>query len=58
MLLSRGARIHTTNMGDDTPLHLAAAHGHREIVNLVRVGPFWEKMQCVLSVVQFGLFDS
>ncbi len=22
-------------MGDDTPLHLAAAHGHRDIVNVV-----------------------
>jgi len=32
MLISRGARIHTTNMGDDTPLHLAAAHGHRDIL--------------------------
>jgi ankyrin repeat protein len=35
MLISRGARVHTTNMGDDTPLHLAAAHGHRDIVNIV-----------------------
>lgn len=25
--------MHTTNMGDDTPLHLGAAHGHREVVN-------------------------
>lgn len=38
MLIVRGARVHTTNMGDDTPLHLAAAHGHRDIVNLVRGG--------------------
>ena len=30
MLISRGARVHTTNMGDDTPLHLACAHGHRQ----------------------------
>ena len=36
MLLSRGARVHTTNMGDDTPLHLAAAHGHEDIVVTVR----------------------
>lgn len=36
MLINRGARVHTTNMGDDTPLHLAAAHGNRDIVNLVR----------------------
>ena len=32
MLLSRGVRVNATNMGDDTPLHLAAAHGHQEIV--------------------------
>lgn len=32
MLLSRGARVNATNMGDDTSLHLAAAHGHRPIV--------------------------
>jgi len=35
MLISRGARVHTTNMGDDTPLHLAAAHGHREVVQIL-----------------------
>ena len=51
MLISRGARIHTTNMGDDTPLHLAAAHGHRdillmvsELVGLSRVGKDTFKM--------------
>ena len=36
-LLGRGARVHTTNMGDDTPLHLAAAHGHLEVVQLVNL---------------------
>jgi hypothetical protein len=35
MLLSRGARVNATNMGDDIPLHLAAAHGHLDIVQLV-----------------------
>lgn len=35
MLLLRGARVSATNRGDDTPLHLAAAHGHREIVHMV-----------------------
>lgn len=35
MLLSRGARVNATNRGDDTPLHLAAAHGHREIIHMV-----------------------
>lgn len=32
MLLVRGARVNATNMGDDTSLHLAASHGHRQIV--------------------------
>lgn len=35
MLIRRGARINVTNMGDDTPLHLAAAHGHRPIVQML-----------------------
>lgn len=33
--VGRGARVNTTNMGDDTPLHLAAAHGHMEVVQIV-----------------------
>ena len=37
MLMSRGARVHTTNMGDDTPLHLAAAFGNRDIVLMVNM---------------------
>ena len=36
MLINRGARINATNMGDDTALHLAAAHGHRDIVMMVK----------------------
>ena len=32
----RGARINVMNRGDDTPLHLAASHGHRDIV--IKVG--------------------
>jgi integrin-linked kinase len=35
MLISRGARVNATNMGDDTALHLAASHGHRDIVIMV-----------------------
>lgn len=35
MLIQRGVRINATNRGDDIPLHLAAAHGHRSIVQLV-----------------------
>lgn len=35
MLIQRGARINATNMGDDTALHLAASHGHRDIVVMV-----------------------
>jgi len=34
-MIGRGARVNTTNMGDDTPLHLAAAHGHMEVVQIV-----------------------
>lgn len=37
MLLQRGARVNATNMGDDIPLHLAVAHGHLDIVLLVRI---------------------
>jgi integrin-linked kinase len=32
MLLARGTRVNATNMGDDTSLHLAASHGHRQVV--------------------------
>jgi integrin-linked kinase len=32
MLLARGTRVNATNMGDDTALHLAAGHGHRQVV--------------------------
>ena len=35
MLINRGARINATNMGDDTALHLAAAHGNYDTVVLV-----------------------
>lgn len=35
MLLSRGARINATNMGEDTALHLAASHGHLDCVTLL-----------------------
>lgn len=32
----RGARINVMNRGDDTPLHLAASHGHRDILAKVK----------------------
>lgn len=35
MLIMRGARINVMNRGDDTPLHLASSHGHRDIVGKV-----------------------
>jgi integrin-linked kinase len=35
MLLARGARVNATNMGDDTSIHLAAAHGHRQVVVVI-----------------------
>lgn len=39
MLIMRGARINVMNRGDDTPLHLAASHGHRDIVQKVHAIP-------------------
>ena len=33
--LSRGARVDLVNMGGDTPLHIAAAHGHQTVVKKV-----------------------
>lgn len=39
MLIMRGARINVMNRGDDTPLHLAASHGHRDIVQKVFMNP-------------------
>ena len=35
MLLNKGAKVNSTNMGDDTALHLAAAHGHTECVSFI-----------------------
>ncbi|KAM7537931.1 hypothetical protein Aperf_G00000079042 [Anoplocephala perfoliata] len=32
LLISRGARVNATNLGDDTALHLASAHGHYDVV--------------------------
>ncbi|CAH8623371.1 unnamed protein product [Dicrocoelium dendriticum] len=33
LLVLRGARVNATNMGDDTALHLAASHGHIDVVH-------------------------
>lgn len=33
LLVLRGARINATNLGDDTALHLAASHGHIDVVH-------------------------
>ncbi len=35
LLISRGARVNATNLGDDTALHLAAAHGHYDVVHFL-----------------------
>lgn len=51
MLIMRGARINVMNRGDDTPLHLAASHGHRDIVQKVWANrsPPISHMQCEVS---------
>ena len=36
MLVARGGRLNAKNHGGDTPLHLGAAHGQRDIVQKVR----------------------
>lgn len=35
MLLNKGAKVNATNMGDDTALHLAVAHGHLDCVKYI-----------------------
>ncbi|OON15692.1 ankyrin repeat protein, partial [Opisthorchis viverrini] len=35
LLVMRGARVNATNMGDDTALHLAASHGHIDVVHFL-----------------------
>lgn len=48
MLIMRGARINVMNRGDDTPLHLAASHGHRDI--LAKVQNQMHSLVCSLHV--------
>ena len=55
MLIQRGARINATNMGDDTALHLAASHGHRDIVLMVMLKYFYHKVTMqLISVFVFA----
>jgi len=55
MLVSRGVRINATNMGDDTALHLAAAHNHRDIAFLVCSLLFFPlKYDCSVTVKTVG----
>lgn len=54
LLLSRGARVNDTNMGDDTSLHLAAAHGHREVV-VVRLHFLKIKISKLISKFRSGI---
>lgn len=52
----RGARINVMNRGDDTPLHLAASHGHRDIlakVNRQVCGPVCSYMAFNTSLPSF-----
>lgn len=53
MLIMRGARINVMNRGDDTPLHLAASHGHRDILGKVCTISMHVHMHvCLYKVVQ------
>lgn len=56
LLVSRGARVNATNRGDDTPLHLASAHGHKEIVQLVMRTEF-NDIVCDCQNYQFKIDD-
>jgi hypothetical protein len=47
--MARGARVNATNRGDDTPLHLAAAHGHQDIVHMV--SRRWYCKACIFLLV-------
>ncbi|KAK4829229.1 hypothetical protein QYF61_002494 [Mycteria americana] len=57
MLIMRGARINVMNRGDDTPLHLAASHGHRDIVQKGKVlggrGPALDLQGLSPQLIQF-----
>lgn len=56
MLIMRGARINVMNRGDDTPLHLASSHGHREIVGKVRLSV--NTVSCRQKVPSWFLWSS
>ena len=56
MLIARGARINATNMGDDTALHLAASHGHTDIVLMVRC-QVSKLLDYAICVVARGTYD-
>jgi ankyrin repeat protein len=53
MLIMRGARINVMNRGDDTPLHLASSHGHRDIVG--KVGLSGDTAQKLLKYIHTTL---
>lgn len=58
LLVTRGARINATNRGDDTPLHLAAAHGHKDIVQLVnKQQTLYPSLVFCFSHKKFSLFS-
>lgn len=55
LLIQRGARANVTNRGDDTPLHLAAAHGHRDILHQVCPHKLFESIDnsfCSLQLIR------
>ncbi len=57
MLIMRGARINVMNRGDDTPLHLAASHGHRDIVAKVHslLDTAWLQLDLVHTLLTLNI---
>lgn len=50
MLLARGARHNARNDGGDTPLHLACAHGNKDVVSKVVKSFQCVKLRCYSDI--------
>ncbi|EDV21444.1 uncharacterized protein TRIADDRAFT_30386 [Trichoplax adhaerens] len=56
LLIARGANVHSTNMGEDTPLHLAASCGHLLIRNRASVNAVNEHGNTPLHYATFWAY--